>query len=160
MSYLRSDFPHTHFYESDLRELIAFYKELQDKYDGLVADIQALKEWKTQHEGEYEALLERVQTIEGEIDSFEAEIETKFNALDASIHADFDNLSDEIKKELERALNDFEGLFIQLRTEVEKDIASMKLEINNLITYLNNQIANINQNVIEYVNDRLDDFIA
>ena len=100
MSYLRSDFPHTHFYESDLRELIAFYKELQNKYDGLVADIRALKEWKTQHEGEYEALLERVQTVESEIDNFEAEVEAKFEELSRTYDQRFAQLSSDVRQEL------------------------------------------------------------
>ena len=86
MSFTDFDFPHTHFYDSDLRELLRFYKELQEKYNGLVADIKALQEWKGQHEGEYEALLERVAVIEGEINDFEAEVEAKFTDLENNLN--------------------------------------------------------------------------
>lgn len=160
MSFTSFDFPHTHFYESDLRELIAFYKELLDKYNALVADIKALQDWKEEHEGEYEELLERVRNIENEIDTFESEVERMFADLDTSIHADFNALKEENQRELQSALAEFTLMFTELRTELESDIASMKIEIANLINYLNDQIANINQNVIDYVNDRLNDFIA
>lgn len=160
MSYTDFDFPHSAFYNSDLRELLRLYKDLNEKYAKLVSDIEELNAWKVQHEGEYAQLLVRVKAIEDEINDFESEVITRFNELDASIHKDFTDLEDDIKKELQNALSDFNTLFNQLRTELESDIASMKLEINNLIIYLNNQIANINANVIEYVNDRLNDFIA
>lgn len=160
MSYTDFDFPHTHFYDSDLRELLRLYKDLQEKYTKLVSDIEELNTWRVEHEGEYAELLVRVKAIEDEISDFESEVITKFNELDESIHKDFDSLEDSIKEELNIALADFEALFIQLKRQLESDITAMRLEINNLISYLNDQIANINANVIEYVNDRLDDFIA
>lgn len=160
MSYTDFDFPNTHFYESDLRELIAFYKELQDKYNGLVADIQALKEWKTQHEGEYDELLLRVKTVEGEINDFEAEVEAKFADLERDLNSKFNALTTEVRNELAQTVLDINRLFNELKSQIESEITAMKIEIANLINYLNDQIANINQNVIDYVNDRLNDFIA
>lgn len=159
MSYLRSDFPHTHFYESDLRELIAFYKELQDKYNGLVADIQALKEWKTQHEGEYEALLERVQTVEGEIENFEAEVETKFEELSRTLDQRFTQLSSEIRQELADTISEINRQFNALRREIENEIAQMKLEISALEYDLAEAIANFREEMAAYLDERFELFI-
>lgn len=159
MSYLRYDFPHTHFYESDLRELIAFYKELQDKYNGLVADIQALKDWKAQHEGEYEALLERVQTIEGEIDSFEAEVEAKFEELSRTLDQRFTQLSTEIRQELADTIAEINRQFNALRREIENEIAQMKLEISALEYDLAEAIADFREEMAEYLDERFELFI-
>lgn len=159
MSYLRYDFPHTHFYESDLRELIAFYNELQDKYNGLVADIQALKEWKTQHEGEYEELLERVRIIEGEISSFEAEVETKFEELSRALDQRFNQLSSEIRQELADTITEINRQFNALRREIENEIAQMKQDINALAFELAQAIANFREEMADYLDARFEQFI-
>ena len=49
MSYTEFDFPHTHFYDSDLRELLKYVKTLWDRVNKLDA-------WKATHEEEYEEL--------------------------------------------------------------------------------------------------------
>lgn len=159
MSYLRYDFPHTHFYESDLRELIAFYNELQDKYNGLVADIQALKEWKTQHEGEYEELLRRVQIIEGEISSFEAEVESKFEELSRALDRRFNQLSSEIRQELADTITEINRQFNALRREIENEIAQMKQDINALAFELAQAIADFREEMAEYLDARFEQFI-
>lgn len=51
MSYTSFDFPHTHMYESDLREILAQLKNLSK-------DVKALEEWKVIHESEYLQLKE------------------------------------------------------------------------------------------------------
>lgn len=49
MSYSSFDFPHTHFYDDDLRELI---KKMENVWNR----VNTLDEWKEQHEQEYEEL--------------------------------------------------------------------------------------------------------
>lgn len=49
MSYTEFDFPHTHFYDSDLRELLKYVKELWDR-------VNKLDSWKITHEEEYKEL--------------------------------------------------------------------------------------------------------
>ena len=159
MSYTNFDFPHTHFYESDLRELIAFYKELQDKYNGLVADIKALKEWKEQHEGEYEALLERVTAIENEINNFEAEVEAKFTDLENNLNNKFNALTAEIRNELAQTVLDINRLFNELKNQIESEIASMKLEIKSLEFELQQAIEDLREELDEYLDARFEQFI-
>lgn len=160
MSFTDYDFPHTHLYESDLRELIAMYKKLVEEYNRIVADINAIKEWEEQHKGEYQELVRRLTAVEQEIASFENEINAKFNQLDIEIHQEFNTLTDEIRNELARALDEFNKMAAQLRSEVLRDITNMKIEIRELLNYLNDQIIAINENVTDYVNDRFNDFIA
>lgn len=159
MSYTNFDFPHTHYYESDLRELIAFYKELQDKYNGLVADIQALKDWKEQHEGEYEELLRRVGVIENEINDFEAEVERKFDELSRALDQRFENLSAEIRQELADTITEINRQFNALKADIEAQIEQMKLEINELTFELAKAIANFRIEMVDYLDERFDLFI-
>lgn len=49
MSYTEFDFPHTHFYDSDLRELLKYVKGLWDR-------VNKLDSWKNTHEEEYKEL--------------------------------------------------------------------------------------------------------
>ena len=49
MSYTDFDFPHTHFYDSDLRELICKIKTIMGK-------VESLEEWRREHEPEYQEL--------------------------------------------------------------------------------------------------------
>jgi uncharacterized protein YfkK (UPF0435 family) len=49
MSYTNFDFPHTNFYETDLRELIRLVKILKEA-------VENLEDWREQHEKEYEEL--------------------------------------------------------------------------------------------------------
>lgn len=56
MSYTDYDFPHTHFYDSDLRELICKVKTLMDK-------VESLEEWRREHEPEYQELKELYDAV-------------------------------------------------------------------------------------------------
>lgn len=57
MSYTDFDFPHTHFYDSDLRELL--YKVTK-----ILGTVKELDEWKRTHEKEYEELQEAWDAFE------------------------------------------------------------------------------------------------
>lgn len=160
MSYTGFDFPHTHYYDSDLREVLAKLKLLLDDYNELVNGLAELNEWRVEHESDYEELLVRLSTIEGEINGFETEIMQKFDELSVENQRQLDELKAEVSEEMAQTIDQFQVLYNQLIAEVRSDIANMKLEINSLIRYLNDQIAIINQNVIGYVDDRLDEFIA
>lgn len=49
MSYTSNDFPHTHFYDDDLRELLA-------KIKWLIENVNSLNGWREEHEAEYAEL--------------------------------------------------------------------------------------------------------
>lgn len=56
MSYTDFDFPHTHFYDSDLRELICTIKTL-------IGKVESLEEWRKEHEPEYQELKELYDAV-------------------------------------------------------------------------------------------------
>ena len=56
MSYTDFDFPHTHFYDTDLRELLCKMKKVMGK-------VQELEEWRVQHEDEYDELKELYDAV-------------------------------------------------------------------------------------------------
>ena len=57
MSYSSFDFPHTHFYDDDLRELV-------HKMENVWNRVNTLDEWKRTHEEEYEELKDFMDNIE------------------------------------------------------------------------------------------------
>lgn len=140
-------------------------------YKAIVDDIKELQSYVATHKVEYAELLARVNRIEHEIDTFESQVNAKFDKLTADLEKEFADLKAEIETELadtkreiedefNTAIADFTTVFNELRASVESDIASMKIEINRLLLYLETQISVINENVREYVDDRLSDFIA
>lgn len=159
MSYSSFDFPHTHFYDSDLREVLAKLKFLLDEYDKLVNDIADLNEWREQHQGEYEELVRRVEGIENEINTFETRITELFAELDRALHEDFEELKAETEQELDETIEEFKVMYEQLRRQIEIDIANMKYEISQLALELRMAIANFRDEMIEYVDERFDLFI-
>lgn len=140
-------------------------------YQQIVNDINELREWVANHQVEYEELLAEVQRIANEIDTFEAAVNKEFVDLTAKLEKDFADLKNEVEKELSdtkkeiedefnEAIADFTQVFNELKASVESDIASMKIEINRLLVYLENQISVIDENVRGYIDDKLADFIA
>lgn len=141
MSYTQYDFPHTHMYDSDLRELINYYEQLVKKYDSLVADIEALQEWKTEHVEDYEKLLSKVNNLENEITTFESEINEAFAKFKSDTNTEIANM------------------FNALENEITTQLANMKLEINQLALELSDAIENFRTEMVEYIDGRFDVFI-
>lgn len=159
MSYTGYDFPNTHFYESDLRELIAMYRELVSDYQGLVNDIRAIKEWEEQHKGEYSELVARLNAVEGEINGFELRVQQQFNALEASLNAKFDALTDEVRNELASTINQINRLFDQLRNELYSQIASLRVDFNELQFEVEQAFINFRIEMADYIDERFARFI-
>lgn len=159
MSFTDFDFPHTHFYESDLRELIAMYKKLLQEYQGIVADIQAIKTWEEEHEGEYQELVKRLDSVENEIDTFEQKVQDEFNALEASLNTKFSNLAEEIRLELQLTVNEINRLFNELKVQIENEIAKIRVDVALLKVELEEAIANFRIEMVDYLDARFNEFI-
>ena len=159
MSYTGFDFPHTHYYDSDLREVLDKLKFLLKEYDGLVADIAELNEWRQTHQGEYEELVRRVTAVENEINTFEQRVTDMFAELDRAIHEDFEELKRETRQELDETIEEFKAMYEQLKREIEIDVANMKYEIGQLALELRRAITDFRVEMVEYVNEQFDLFI-
>lgn len=159
MSYLSYDFPHTRYYESDLRELLGIVKGVVDDYNKLVNDIESLNAWKQEHTVDYNNLVNKVAGIETEIATFETEIEQQFADLDAQIQAKFNALSADIDRRFADALAEFTRMYNQLKSQIESELANMKTEINRLTLELREAIYDFRIEMVEYLDERFDLFI-
>ena len=159
MSYTGFDFPHTHYYDSDLREVLDKLKFLLKEYDGLVADIAELNEWRQTHQGEYEELVRRVTVVEGEINTFEQHVTELFAELDRAIHEDVEALEAEVREELTSTITEINTLFNELRNQIEQQIFEMKQEINRLAYDLQVAIGDFRQEMADYIDERFAIFI-
>lgn len=140
-------------------------------YQQIVNDVKDLNDWRKSHETKYEELLRRVNRIDTEIDTFEADVERKFNDLEAAIYHDFEVLTTEIRNELaqtkaeierefDEALAEFTRLFNDLKSSVELEISQMKSEILELKYELAVQIGEVREEVRIYIDNKFEDFIA
>lgn len=143
---------------------------LLKNYKKILDDVAALKAWRIQHEGEYEALLAEVNRVAGEIDSFEAEINRRFADLDAAIRADFEALSADVteqlqqtkadvQRQLEQALAEFTAQFNAIKAEIEHELADMKRELHELEYEVQVAIGNFRSEMISYIDERFDLFL-
>lgn len=163
-------YPYTDFHEMNLDWLLTKYQEIID-------NVNNLNDWMATHKTEYQEALARLVTVENEIDTFEAQVQAQFDVLkaeqeqafaeqtarlDASIQAmeaQIDSKILEFQTEFETALADFRADFEELQRNVESEIASLRIIINNAIINLNNQLTANNEYVFDYVENRLNQFI-
>lgn len=159
-----NQYPYRNISDTNLDWLFTTYQQIVD-------DVKALKEWRQTHTTEYEELKARVDAVEHEINTFEAQINARFENLDAAIHHDFDVLSAEIRAELAQtqaeierdfaaALAEFTRLFTELKASVELEISRMKAEILDLQYELERQLSEMREETREYIDNKFDDFIA
>lgn len=148
MSYTSFDFPHTHFYDSDLRELLGMCKKLMDDYDKLVADINSLNEWRIAHTKDYENLLVKMVELENDIKQFEEDINTEF-----------EQLKEEQKEEFDKLINEVNTYLAEVKVEISKEIERLRIEVNNAIAQINSLLQANNEYIRLYVENRLQKFI-
>lgn len=148
MSYTSYDFPHTHFYETDLREILSMLNKLQKEYAHLVESIDDLNEWKKSHTKEYEDLVKKLEAVQNEIDTFEAEINADFDELKREQRAEFDELIVQVNKYLD-----------DVRVEINNEIARLRAEVNEAIVQINSLLEANNEFIMLYVENRLQRFI-
>ena len=122
MSYTSYDFPHTHFYDDDLRELIEMYTKIKN-------DVDELKSWSEKHEGEYYELLGRVVRLEGEIADFKAEIESEFDQLKNGLEQ---YIFEQVQEALGELIIDIGNLQSQIDS-LRSDLTRGLLEVRSLI---------------------------
>lgn len=156
-------YPYTDFHELNLDFLLNSYRDI-------LTHIDELEKWMSTHKGEYQEALQRLEAVENEINTFEDQINKEFDDLSQQFADDFAQLRKEIESELadtekeiidtfNSAIAEFTKDFNELKKSVESDIISMELEIRQMINYINARMISMNEDMIEYVDDRLADFI-
>ena len=149
MSYTEFDFPHTHFYDTDLRELLS-------KYTDLVKSLASIKAWQTQHEKDYEGLLKRTSALENDVAKCISDIQ-KQNEYIAQQHQmiidECNNCKRQIDSHFELALNHFTNEFETLSGNVLAKLTQMQIQLNDFNLFLVNALAQNKAEVYEHVND-------
>lgn len=159
-----NEYPYRNIEDSNLDWIFKTYGQIKK-------DVEDLTAYVATHKVEYAELVNRVTALENEINTFESRVNAEFVSLKNDLEGEFDALKLEVEQELSdtkheiedefnTALTEFSNKFDELESTVKRDIANMKIEINNLLNYLANEVVEINENVINYVDDRLADFIA
>ena len=168
---IRHAYPYTDFHEMNLDWLLTTYQSIVDKLNETI-------DWANTHQGEYEEALARLEAVENEIYTFEQQIRAEFTALQANLEADFaaqqaaleQALADtqiqvdaaiiQMQNEVTQQLSDFVAEFYQLKAEVQAEVNRLLGIINTAIDNLNATLAANNQYIFDYVETRLDEFIA
>lgn len=163
-------FPYTNFHELNLTWIL-------EKMKALSAEVDTLNSWMATHKEEYQEAITRLEAVENEIATFEAEIEAQFNQLQADLEADFAKQKAELEKALadtktqidaemaqlqadvDAAIAQFENQFIELKADIISEVEALKLEIRQEIQNFYNVMQANNTYVFNYVENRLDEFI-
>lgn len=166
---IRHAYPYTDFHELNLDFLLTTYSTIVDKLNETI-------DWVNNHQEEYEEALARLEAVENEIETFEAQITAAFEKLQADLEADFAQQKAELERalaetqaqvdaaiiqmrnEVTQQLADFVVEFQELKSEVQAEINNMLSIINNAIDMLNNTLEANNQYVFAYVENRLEEF--
>lgn len=153
MSYTDFDFPHSHMYDSDLRELLC-------KYNTLVEGLAALKAWKAKHEKDYAGLLKRTSALEKEIVVLANDIQKQDKYMHEYLAEQHQLIIDECnkcKREIDShfaiALNHFTNEFETLSGNVLAKLSQMQIQLNDFNLLLVDALAQNKAEIYEHVND-------
>lgn len=163
-------YPYTDFHEMNLDFLLT-------NYQAIIDHINQIAEWVNNHQIDYEEAIKRLEAVEKEIATFEAQITAAFEQLKADLEADFAQQKADIEKALAdmkaevdatvekleddvaQAIAGFENRFIELENEVKNELAETKAEVARAIMELNSVLEANNQYIMLYVENRLQKFI-
>ena len=168
---IRHAYPYTDFHEMNLDWLLTTYQSIVDKLNETI-------EWANNHQTEYEEAIARLTAVENEINTFEAQITAAFNQLQADLEADFAQQKAELERALQQTQAQVDAAIIQMQNEVTQQLADfvqefyqlkaeVQAEVNRLLGIINTAIDNLNatlaannQYIFDYVETRLNEFIA
>lgn len=167
---IRHAYPYTDFHEMNLDWILTTYQSIVDKLNETI-------EWANNHQIEYEEAMARLQAVENEIYTFEAQITAAFNQLQADLEADFEQQKQDLQRALEETQAEVDAAIIRMQNEVTQQLADfveqfyqlkaeVQAEVNRLLGIINQAIADLNatleannQFIFEYVETRLNEFI-
>jgi hypothetical protein len=113
------EFPHTRTYDSDLGWLISEVEKISKEY-------QDIYNWMNTHEADYLLLLERVTTLEGEVNGFINDINQRFDELKNGLEAYIYEQVQQALGELILELGALEAAIIQLRLDLQSEITEIR----------------------------------
>lgn len=162
MSFINK-YPYTDFHELNLDWLLKNYQSIID-------EINEINTWVAQHQIEYEEAIARLQHVEGEIDTFEAQVNVAFEQLRqqqqqqlddalASINLEVDEKLQQLEVDVQTAINDIYAKYDQLQVEIMSELQAFRTQINNEIIEIRNEMRANNQLVFAWVENRIQELI-
>lgn len=148
MSYTGNDFPHTHFYDSDLRELIAMYKKLVSEYDEIV-------KWMDENYKDYAEVLEKVAKLEKDVEDCIDAISKQNQHIDD----EFAKIKTQVDNQMQTEFNNLENMFDTLSGQVLVKLTQMQVQLNDFNEYLVNELAKNNDKVYKHIDVLFAEFV-
>lgn len=136
MSYI-NEFPHTDFYGSDLRELLAMYKKLSEDYSTIKSEIDTAVDF--------------INNFKEYVDDIAAEL---LEVRLTNVNAKLDAITEAIKR-IDLNIDDIEGNITELMTDVEM----LRNHVESEFVTIRLEIATIYEVFAEYKNS-IDEIIA
>ena len=156
-------YPYTDFHELNLDYLLNHYQDLVDR-------LNEINTWISKHEIEYEAAIAELNRLANEIDTFEAQINERFEILArdqqkqlddaiAGINLEVDTKISQLTSAVQSAIDAMNAQVEQLKLDVNNEIASFKAQVNREIVEIRNEVRANNDYVFAWVENRLQQFI-
>lgn len=156
-------YPYTDFHELNLDYLLNHYQDLVDR-------LNEINTWISKHEIEYEAAIAELNRLANEIDTFEAQINERFEILArdqqkqlddaiAGINLEVDTKINQLTSAVQSAIDAMNAQVEQLKLDVNNEIASFKAQVNREIIDIRNEVRANNDYVFAWVENRLQQFI-
>lgn len=137
MSFENFEFPNTNFYNSDLRELIAMYKKLVKEYDGIVQQLNDIRDNIEQIVDTY---------LDKDLSQFKAELLNVINNELTEMKQEVRELQREVRKEIDEYKGEVEESLERLNAELRQ----FETKIDNRIQTIENQITKVYLDMAEY----------
>lgn len=140
MSY--AEFPNTVYHEDNLSELIGYYKQLKERYQGTLDEITSLSDRLDKWEASGNALLtEKINNmttlLQDLINSTSNEIQDRYNSSLQTIRNNYD-----------KSVNDMAGVSSRIEEElsdkIDREIQKVELKYSNLDNKIDEAIYNLN----------------
>lgn len=172
MAYSNYEFPHSSYYDADLRELLALYKDLKATYDGLQDEINKLLEYidtlpqtvdqivkeqiaisislYQQRLANVEALVKALEThvnnLQGEVDTFQPQINQLYIDLQRNVQY-FQNLHNELIEQFHIFKNGTSKYLDERMDEIEAYLyeVATKLDHLDVINPINGRYEDVNK---------------
>lgn len=132
MSFI-NEFPHTDFYGSDLRELIAMYKKLLEDYESIKTMVEEAVQ-------DYNSLISDNTEIKARMNRIESKMDTLQKQITSAVNTQLNAFSKEINKSVDNKIADLNTSIINLVNRVNS-------EITELTNYVTKQITTIRKDV-------------